>query len=883
MLTQNSKQNLYSRGSNWRKWDLHFHTPGIYDYEDKSVTNEEIIEALKKEEIRAVAITDHHFIDVQRIKKLKEIAGSDVVIFPGVEFCSSSRGKEPIHFIGIFPEYCDIEYVWNEINSKSDIAKKKREGKKDDEIYCDLEKTSKLIKELGGVVSIHAGKKSNSIEKITNSLPVTMAEKEDISKHIDIFELGQEKDQKDYVEKVFPKIGMHPLVICSDNHNAKKYRLKQFCWIKADPTFEGLKQILYEPEPGERVWIGPTEPDQKDDYKIIWKIKFENTNDFPEEIEFNKNLCSIIGSRSSGKSALLAYLADSINPEYAEEQNPKGPGDGFPWSKVNFNYSVEWNNGLSNSKSPGEIVYIPQNHLFEKSQDPDEIKKKIEPVLFKVIPDFAIKYKQAENNINTHNQKISGQVESWFQLADLIRSLEEKLKGLGDKKAIEKEKAAIESKISRLREKNQLSEEDVKNYQKISANISEYEARIKQIDTELPQIADISEEQGFFDALSLVLTPPLENLPKKLQNAISESLQEEKATILAKINNQVIDYKKSIEKEKTEVNEKISKIKTENNVLIIKYQKNIELEELVKKLNEYNGLINKIEDMEEDKRQTQKELKSCERAIKGEIDQRKSLIDGLRSIVDSADQSSIEGIKFGLEYGFDNNLLEIVTQKMNVREASEFVERHALNIDYIRGKPDDFLSAIYSGKQKINVGNSKKETARVILSLTEKVLFTAEMEGDKIGGFSVSTMTPGKRAFFALRLILAESEDAWPLLIDQPEDDLDSSSICDEIVPFLKEKKKERQIIMVSHNANLVIGADSEQIIAANRDGSDRKNEDGKLFNYLTGSIEYTKEKEEGCVDTLKAQGIREHACKILDGGKDAFELRRNKYNLAKT
>jgi ABC-type lipoprotein export system ATPase subunit len=87
--------------------------------------------------------------------------------------------------------------------------------------------------------------------------------------------------------------------------------------------------------------------------------------------------------------------------------------------------------------------------------------------------------------------------------------------------------------------------------------------------------------------------------------------------------------------------------------------------------------------------------------------------------------------------------------------------------------------------------------------------------------------------------------DTWPLLIDQPEDDLDSRSIYDEVVPFLKEKKKERQIIMVSHNANLVIGSDSEQLIIANRNGSDRKNEDGKQFNYLTGSLEFTQDCDE--------------------------------------
>ena len=152
------------------------------------------------------------------------------------------------------------------------------------------------------------------------------------------------------------------------------------------------------------------------------------------------------------------------------------------------------------------------------------------------------------------------------------------------------------------------------------------------------------------------------------------------------------------------------------------------------------------------------------------------------------------------------------------------------------------------------------------------------MEGDKIGGFSEPTMTPGKRALFALRLILDESDDTWPLLIDQPEDDLDSRSVYAEIVPFLKEKKKERQIILVSHNANLVIGADSEQIIVANRNGDDRKNKDGKQFNYLTGSIEYTKERVKECEDTLDAQGIREHACEILDGGKTAFENREKKY-----
>lgn len=261
------------------------------------------------------------------------------------------------------------------------------------------------------------------------------------------------------------------------------------------------------------------------------------------------------------------------------------------------------------------------------------------------------------------------------------------------------------------------------------------------------------------------------------------------------------------------------------------------------------------------------------------MDQRSKIIKELKTTINESDQSSIKSIKFMLEYGFDANLEDLMN-KINIKRKSKFIENDLLKINYIRENNGEFLLALYSGKQKVISGYNPKEVAKDTLSLTEKILFTAEMEGDKIGGFSEPTMTPGKRALFLLRLILAESEDTWPLLIDQPEDDLDSRSIYDDIVPFLKEKKKERQIIMVSHDANLVIGSDSEQVIVANRDGTDRKNNDGLQFNYFTGSLEYTKQKDETCEDTLKSQGIREHSCDILDGGKTAFEKRKNKYNI---
>ena len=288
-------------------------------------------------------------------------------------------------------------------------------------------------------------------------------------------------------------------------------------------------------------------------------------------------------------------------------------------------------------------------------------------------------------------------------------------------------------------------------------------------------------------------------------------------------------------------------------------------------------LIGKIEEVENEKSATEEALKECEKIIKSEIVKRKSVLDRLDLYLKSLDQNDTD-IVFGVEYDFDSLELEIVTQKINTKLISDFTDAGKLKMDYIRDNPSKFLTAVYIEKQKINQGHTKESASKDVLLLSEKILFTAQIDKDKIGGFSEPTMTPGKRAFFALKLILDESNETWPLLIDQPEDDLDSRSIYDYIVPFLKKRKKERQIIMVSHNANLVIGSDSEQIVVANRNGEDMINIDGKQFDYLTGSIEHTKEKDKSCEDILIAQGIREHACEILDGGRTAFKKRREKY-----
>ena len=957
----------YPRGSEWRKWDLHVHTP--ISYENHFSGWDTYIKKLKEKAIEhgveVVGINDYFSVDGYE-KLLDECEeetkntnpcikldnGKMLYLFPVVELrlenFTSDNESVNIHVVfspdllpstvrSSFLEKLKIKYQSYNLNCKEDdlvkigyaeenngrfdvnmnLASIPNSGKKhlihkalkiisfSSSIFEDgIDRFQKILKESGieddkyliiiankgrgGLDAFHWHDKLRDLSRAGNIRQnlLNLSDACFSNDYNDIqFLLGQKNDTpKNEILNRFRSF--KPCIWGSDAHTEENLfhpsngNTNDYTWVKADPTFEGLKQIIYEPEPGERVKISPVEPDQKDGYKVISKIRFNSTNDFPSEIEFNKNLCSIIGSRSSGKSALLAYVAHSVDAELAERMI-EGPGEGedYHWDKIKFEYSIEWCNGQTNDENPGKIVYIPQNCLFEKSKDSDEIKEKITPVLFKVLPDFEVKYTQAKNNIDVYNQQILEQVDNYFELSDSVKSLNEQLKNLGNKKAIEKEKEEIQSKIKKLKEKNQLSDEEIEQYQKIIADVSTIDSRIKKIDKELSQLSDVSDDRYFFSALKITLSPALASLPKELQNAIKESLEKTERGILKDVNKQVVEYKKSVEKEKKEAKKNNLEINDKNKDLIKKYQKNVELQSLVKKLNEYVENLKKIDYIEKEIINVQDKLEDCEKIIKTRIDQRKSLIKKLATDMKSADQSIIAGIKFGVEYGFGENI-EKVKQKLNIKDKSEFIKKGQLKIDNIREKPGKFLSAVYSGKQKIITGNDKKEVARDTLSLTEKILFTAEMEGDKIGGFSEPTMTPGKRALFLLKLILAESEETWPLLIDQPEDDLDSRSIYDDIVPFLKKKKKERQIIMVSHDANLVIGSDSEQVIVANRHGTDRENVDEKQFNYLTGSLEYSQKKDKDCKDTLKSQGVREHSCDILDGGKIAFEQRKNKYNI---
>jgi hypothetical protein len=126
-------------------------------------------------------------------------------------------------------------------------------------------------------------------------------------------------------------------------------------------------------------------------------------------------------------------------------------------------------------------------------------------------------------------------------------------------------------------------------------------------------------------------------------------------------------------------------------------------------------------------------------------------------------------------------------------------------------------------------------------------------------GVDIRKLSPGTRGIVLLLLYLAlDDADDRPLIIDQPEENLDPKSIFDELVPLFIKAKKKRQVIMVTHNANLVVNTDADQIIVA--EAGPHMLGELPPITYLSGGLE--------------SAVIRKAVCDILEGGERAFQER---------
>lgn len=955
-------ENQYKKGSEWRKWDLHFHTPSSYDYKDRSVTNEDIINTLSDNNISVVAITDHHVIDNDRITKLQGLGEEKgITVLPGIEFLSDARGEEPIHFIGIFPAKCKLDFIKGQIENRTEISKIVSESKKANEVYCNLNSTIDLVHELGGVVTIHSGQKHGSVETITNSLKHTMAQKVDIANKVDIYELGKEEDQIGYNEIVFPFIKKTiPMIICSDNHNISQYQLKQNCWIKADPTFEGLKQILIEPE--ERVFIGE-EPEifkrVKDNRtKYIKELSVNSINGYNNskgkwfqdvKLELNKELTAIIGNKGSGKSALsdiTALCGNCYNPNtFSFIHKNKFRKGGIA---SNFEGQVVWESDneskyvLDNNPEDGSVKtvkYLPQGDfetLTNEIEKAEAFQKEIEDVVFSHIE------KEDRLGFNTFSELIENQKQNAEASIDFIsaeiKELNEKIIQL-EKKLNPIFKAEIEGNIKQKEDElkaltepekvdnpNENPENAINNEElnqiisDIRKTISEKEA---QLDNSRKELSDLSVERnelnGFSQSLKLKEEELISYRNEKKENFLKYGLDIEK---VIDVKFDYSELEKLIEKKDGEIlilNISINGNNTKKGLIKEIEEEKEKLSEENKKLDgpqkKYQKYLNDKKDWAEKKKQITGDKKTANTLdyykgvieylnenLQSEIEEKRKLRLNLVEKVFEKKKSIItiyEKAKSGIDDRIKENKDLLTSYKINI-DASlvlqnnfkdkflKYISKNKSGSFYSKDGGDYRLQQIIEGKDV----NDFEDIKSILESITQALFIDLreDVTGDKkryienqvddiddfynylfsldyidynyqlkLGDKEIEQLSPGERGALLLIFYLLLDKNDIPLILDQPEDNLDNHSVANILVPFIKKAKTKRQIILVTHNPNLAVVADAEQIIWVNID-----KEDKNRFIYEVGSIE--------------SRVINKHIVNVLEGAMPAFNKRKQKY-----
>ena len=871
----------FERGSEWRLWDLHLHTPCSFDYKDKTVTNEEIINTLKDNKISAAVVSDHFKMDVDKITNLIELGKSEnILILPGIELTSELGGSETVHFIGIFDNK-NLKSIWETLKIRLKLTDKDIESKGGFEnLYYHIKEACEIIHELGGIVSIHAGQKSNSVENISNDFNFKQQQKEDLLLNdIDILEIRKKKEESGYRDKVFPDIGHTlPLVICSDNHNIKNYTPK-YCWIKSDLTFEGLKQIIYEPI--ERVKIQENKPDEKNSYEVIDSITFLDENFPKDEIKLNSNLVSIIGGKSTGKSTLLRSISNTVNSDSENDSEWKkliNPSVKIKWCNGNENFFQYSNSEYENKDlNKAKIKYIPQNYLNKQVLDMEDensfSNNLIKEILFEN-PQHKTIFDEIEKLGNDYKNNLNATIVNLFEIEKQINFENNSIKDIGSSDNITQEITKLSAEYTKLQKSNSITEDDLEHQNNLKKKLNKLEDDIETLKVEkeiFKEIVGDLENNPYSNLISLI---------EKLDEPISTNLFNEIEIAIFVSKQRIFD---KIEEYLYENNQKSEKIKIEYEDV------NKDLGELNQKLNtseKKSALFSRLNHEKEklknlnEKLELIKNLNSkYEKTLSDIFKLNSNYINNLKRLIEKFEFDD-ENSLFISECSFKiNEFKENVKNMIDNRNFTTFHDKTKIDLNNLEYNKDFsknlkiIIEYILKDILIVKSGYTKEDVLKKLLSPYHFLNFNILYEND-----TLEKMSPGKRSFVILKVLIMLDKSKWPILIDQPEDDLDANSISKDLTQFLKETKKERQIIIVSHNPNLVVGADSEQIIVANQEGNEVKNKFSK-FEYISGSIENMyKNDDEDCY--LYSKGIKEHICDILEGGEESFRKRQKKYNI---
>ena len=954
--------NQNNRGSIWRKWDLHVHTPASYYYKYRGDDwINKMINKMNSVDVEVFAITDYFTLNGYK-ELLKHRQKITKIIFPGIELrledsIIPSRHEEnevkksdrPINIQIVFDndesllpkiEEFTRSFQFKDFNGQSnDLTKDNiiQLGKQidpnllDDDAYkkgCERIRISKnqildKLKEKGirdRALIILPYEKYGGIDQIDPDVDSLI--KTHLTKLANIIESSRESQRKFFLgqsdklpflllngelnAKFINYIGKpKPCITGSDSHHPNTigtFPNNKNCWIKADTTFEGLRQIVYEPMI--RVYIGEKSPSYL--FPQIVSIRLLNTGKYQtkenkelfspialsNKIFFSSNLNTIIGPRAAGKTVLVEFIGFvSANKFSIEKSDNKLPLIEFLSQKfTNLIIEIDYQIGEEEIKtikrevkefvdpfytSPLKVEYWMQGEIEKKADNPNKIAEYISDKLTSNL------LTETKNQIKELQQSMQSLRDNYIKKLELEI---EKNKLESERKQIEVyfdklkslEYRQIVSKIRENRSKRQLIED----------LIQDIENQINLMETLIEQIG-LSSAAEKNDAINLFQKEPtlkadIEKFYHLKETKLSSFVTSLKET-LDKIKTSKI--KVNLEKDNTALEKQFRNYCEKNKIIInqAEYQKRNERVKYIDQ--QLTKTENQLEELEVKKKHHNLLVKQLITKRNKFISENINLLKEFNLTYQKAKikvvwDDPFNNINDWLKNQFLNSndkLKSLIEKNFKIKSCvredyleeiiGELVKKYHKNVIpkiCLAFKKEKVPKLEDSGgkKQTINWFFENKHTKPIREDLLMRLKEYSETGkncikyGNKILG--KDSMSFGERCGTLIELILLSGDH--PLIIDQPEDHLDARFVAKTVVDLVREQKINRQIIICTHNANIVVLGDSELVTTL----STNENNEVKHF--------------QGSIENLET---RKRIYDVLEGGEGAFRKREQKYGEA--
>jgi len=853
------------------------------EYDSAAAYDEAMVAACKEHGVEVIAVTDHYAVEQGR-SLVKAARTADLKVFPGFEAAT----RQGIHFLVLFDPDTDLDVVQRCIHR---IVPQDEVEKKSPRADCHVGELLETCKSWeAACIAAHVCSKNGLLRELSGQPRIEAWQHE----HLHAVSLPGPPEDCPQAERDIllgnngdyrrPQ-GRLPAVVNAQDVDAPAdladpsttTRIKM-----VEPTTEGLRQAFLDAE--SRILLNSDpEPEERDEFvAMTWEGGFLDG----VKIHFNEDLNVLVGGRGAGKSTVIESL------RYVLQQEPVGD------DARQMHRSIVKNVLKSGTKvsllvrlcRPSEREYLIERTVPNPPTVRDENGNVLDLLPEDLLPDIEI-YGQHEISelakartelIRLLDRFVEGEEDYEQQKTTLRRSLADTRRQLVD---IKRKEADVEERLSRL----PAIEETLKQYE--DAGIEEkLETQTKLVreeqvlKTARERISMLDEIRERFDEelpldVTFLSEPALEDLPnadaiEPLRDALDTLGEEARAagdrleSALVAAREQLSDAREAWEERQQQAQEQYEESLRELQDEQIDGDEYLRLRRTVEELRPLREKQKQLGKEAEEVQQKRRNL------LKEYDDVKQQAYQAYEKACRRVSQSLGGRVKATVTFEGDRSpLLDLLDDQLDGRrkallerlEAREDLSLRNLARCMAEGAgalQDEYDFTENQAKKLADVeANLRLQIAELDLPPLTQIMLNVAAEGENPDWRPLDDLSAGQKATAVLLLLLVESQT--PLVVDQPEDDLDNRFVVEGVVPAVRTEKSRRQFLFATHNANIPVLGDAEQILGFTPKGG------------TSGGHAQIKEEHRGAIDRSTVAHLIEE---VLEGGETAFERRRLKY-----